>query len=104
MLIPAIISVFLLIGVGFVLVGAIGLVKLPDFFTRLHAPTKSTTLGVGGILVASIIHFSTSGQGISVHEVLIAGFLFITAPVSAHLMSKAALHLKIDTPPDDFGG
>jgi multicomponent K+:H+ antiporter subunit G len=88
-------SLFLLIGAAFVLIGAIGLVRLPDFFTRLHAPTKATTLGVGGMLAASIIHFSTHGASasLSLHELLITAFLFITAPVSAHLMSKAALHL-----------
>ena len=88
------ISALVLIGAFFTLVGSIGLVKLPDFFTRLHGPTKATTLGVGAILVASTIYFSLSTGELSLHEVLIAMFLFITAPISAHLMAKSAIHLK----------
>ncbi|MDR9498231.1 MAG: Na+/H+ antiporter subunit G [Hydrogenovibrio sp.] len=89
-----ILSALILIGAGFTLVGSIGLAKLPDFFTRLHGPTKATTLGVGAILIASALYFSTQQEGISLHELLITLFLFITAPVSAHLMAKAAIHLK----------
>jgi multicomponent K+:H+ antiporter subunit G len=86
-----IVSFFLLAGAGFALVGSIGLVRLPDFFSRLHGPSKSTTLGVGGMLIASAIHFSV-GPGTSLHEVLVTLFLFMTAPVSAHMLCKAALH------------
>jgi multicomponent K+:H+ antiporter subunit G len=89
-----IISILVLIGAFFTLVGSLGLVKLPDFFTRLHGPTKATTLGVGAILVASTIYFFTKQDTISLHEILITLFLFITAPVSAHLMAKAALHIE----------
>jgi len=84
-------AVFLLLGAGFALIGSIGLARLPDVFTRLHGPTKATTLGVGSILVGSILYFSAR-QGLSLHEILVSLFLFITAPVSAHLLSRAALH------------
>jgi len=70
-------------------------VRLKDFYTRLHGPTKATTLGVGSLLIASVVHFSTQGNGLSLHEILVTLFLFITAPVSAHLLSKAALHLRL---------
>lgn len=90
-----ILSILVLIGAFFTLVGSLGLVKLPDFYTRLHAPTKATTLGVGSILIASTLYFAFRAEGISLHELLITLFLFITAPVSAHLMAKAAMHLKI---------
>ncbi len=86
-------SVLLLIGAAFVLVGGIGLVRLPDFFARLHAPTKASTLGIGAMLLASSIHFSLSEGELSLHELLILAFLFITAPISAHLLCKAGLHL-----------
>jgi hypothetical protein len=49
------VSVLLLVGSFFTLVGAIGLARLPDFFMRLHGPTKATTLGVGGVLLAAIV-------------------------------------------------
>lgn len=109
MLLELLIAFFLLLGASFALIGSIGLFRLPDFFTRLHGPTKATTLGLGGLLIASVLYFSTQHEGISLHEVLVTLFLFATAPVSAHLASKAALHLKVpvvtepdsDEPPHD---
>lgn len=94
-LIDLIVSVCLLIGASFALIGSIGLVRLPDFYMRLHGPTKATTLGVGGVVVGSLIHFNAINEGLNLHEILIALFLFITAPVSAHIVAKAALHLKL---------
>jgi multicomponent K+:H+ antiporter subunit G len=89
-----VVSLLILIGAFFTLVGSIGLVKLPDFFMRLHGPTKATTLGVGSILVASTLYYFVFEDTLSLHEILITLFLFITSPVSAHLMAKAALHKK----------
>ncbi|WP_420592417.1 Na+/H+ antiporter subunit G [Bacterioplanoides sp.] len=86
---------WLIMGGFFVFVGSLGLAKLPDFFTRLHAPTKATTLGIGSVLVASMLVTSVREGGFSVYELVISLFLFITAPVSAHMMAKAALHKKI---------
>ena len=88
-----VISALLLVSAFFTLVGSIGLTRLPDFFTRLHAPTKATTLGVGGVLVASMIY--ALRDGILLHELLITLFLFVTAPVSAHLLAQAALRLRM---------
>lgn len=90
-----ILAACVLTGAFFTLVGSIGLYKLPDFFMRLHGPTKATTLGVGAILIASVLYFSFRDEGVSLHEILVSIFLFITAPVSAHLMAKAALHVKL---------
>lgn len=90
-----ILAALVLIGAFFTLVGSIGLYKLPDFFMRLHGPTKATTLGVGAILVASALYFTFKTDSISLHEILVTLFLFITAPVSAHLMAKAAIHIKL---------
>jgi multicomponent K+:H+ antiporter subunit G len=88
-------SLLILVGAGFTLVGSLGLVRLRDFYSRLHAPTKATTLGVGSLLIASAVFFTYRDDGLSLHEVLVTLFLFITAPVSAHLMAKAALHLRL---------
>jgi multicomponent K+:H+ antiporter subunit G len=88
------VAFFLLLGGSFVLIGSIGLTRMPDFFMRLHGPTKATTLGMGGILVGSIFFFSLTGE-VSVHELLITVFLLITAPISAHMLIKAALHHKL---------
>lgn len=90
------VSFFILVGAVFALIGSIGLTRLPDFYLRLHGPAKATTLGVGGVIAGSAIFFSTRGDGLSLHELLIALFLFITAPVSAHIVAKAALHLKLE--------
>jgi multicomponent K+:H+ antiporter subunit G len=78
----------------FLLVGAIGLARLPDFYMRLHAPTKASTLGVGGVLLASMLVAAAQGRA-GVAELLITLFVFITAPVSANLLAQAALHLKL---------
>jgi multicomponent K+:H+ antiporter subunit G len=90
-----IVAFFLVVGASFALIGSWGLARLPDFFMRLHGPTKATTLGIGGMLVASVVHFSGSTGELSLHEVLVALFLFMTAPVSAHMLAKAALHLQV---------
>jgi multicomponent K+:H+ antiporter subunit G len=88
---------FLLVAGGvFAFIGSFGLAKLDDFYMRLHGPTKATTLGLGCILAASSVYFSVTGDGLSLHEVLITSFLFITAPVSAHLLAKTALAKDFD--------
>jgi len=93
--IEALVALCLLVGAGFAFIGSLGLARLPDFYMRLHGPTKATTLGVGGMIVGSVLYFSTRGDGLSLHELLITLFLFITAPVSAHMLAKAALHLRL---------
>ena len=90
----AVTSFCLVAGGFFGLVGAIGLVRLPDCFMRFHAPTKATTLGVGGVLAASLLYFAGSGRFV-VHELLVALFLFVTAPVSALMLARAAIHLRV---------
>jgi multicomponent K+:H+ antiporter subunit G len=85
-------SLLLLIGGMFIMIGALGMLKLPDFYTRLHAPTKATTLGIGCILLASMGLHALRGQGLSIQELVISLFLFITAPVSAYMIAKAAFH------------
>lgn len=80
----------------FLLVGSIGLARLPDFFMRLHAPTKASTLGVGGMLIASMLVAASQGRP-GIAELLITLFVFVTAPVSANLMAQAALHLKLSS-------
>lgn len=85
------VSVLLLLGAAFVAIGSIGLARMPDIFMRLHAPTKATTLGLGAIVIASMVFHSTGGEGLSLKELAISLFLFITAPVVGHVLAKAAL-------------
>jgi multicomponent K+:H+ antiporter subunit G len=84
--------VLLVIGAAFALVGSWGLARLDHFLKRLHGPSKATTLGVGCVLAASGLWFAMQGKA-SWHEGLIVLFLFLTAPVSAHLLVQAALAL-----------
>jgi len=77
----------LLIGSFFVIVGVIGLLKFNDPMTRLHAPTKVGTIGIGMLLLASMLNAFAIGEP-SAHELLIMAFLFVTAPVSAHFIAK----------------
>ncbi|WP_221795828.1 Na+/H+ antiporter subunit G [Oceanobacter mangrovi] len=88
-------SFLLVMGGVFVLIGAVGMVKLPDVYTRLHAPTKATTLGIGCILIASMCLHAVRGEGFAIQELVISLFLFITAPVSAYMIAKAALHRRV---------
>ena len=92
-------SLMLIIGAIFLLVGSVGLTRLPDFFMRLHAPTKATTLGVGMVLLACMVRFSEQQDYLSVHELMITVFLFITAPITAHMLAKVALHYKLSLKP-----
>lgn len=90
----------LTVGSFFILLGSYSLAKLKDFFKRLHGPTKATTLGVGCILLASVGYHFFLGHDPQPRELLVTAFLFITAPISAHLMAKAALSLKMaERPP-----
>lgn len=102
------ISIALVISGVFGFVGSYGLVKLKDTLQRLHAPTKATTLGVGGVLIASMIFFYTETGHISVHELLITLFLFLTAPITANFIAKTYMARNLrrkDLPknPNDFG-
>lgn len=85
------VAALLVVGGVFAFVGAVGMLRFPDFFMRMHAPTKATTLGVGGVLLASLIVGWTRGE-LGLNLLLITLFLFVTAPVSANLMAEAALH------------
>ena len=82
------ISAFLVISGIFGFVGSFGLIKLKTTMQRLHAPTKATTLGVGAVLIASMLYFSLIEGHVSFHELLITLFLLLTAPVAANFIAK----------------
>ncbi|GHE03420.1 cation:proton antiporter [Defluviimonas sp. 20V17] len=100
------VSTLLVIGGALGLIGSYGLIKLPDLMTRLHAPTKTTTLGVGAVLIASMLWFAGRHGQINFHELLISIFLFLTAPLTANFIAKAHLHRTggyADLPPPGDG-
>ena len=81
-------TALLIIGSLFALVAAVGIVRLPDLFSRMHSTSKSATLGVGCILLGVAIHFNE--LGVTTRALLTIAFLFMTAPIAAHLISRAA--------------
>lgn len=91
--IAEILVAFFLIAAGiFGFVGSFGMLKLSDPMSRMHGPTKATTLGVGGVLIASILHSLAFEKYLSLHELLITLFLFLTAPITAHFIAKWHIH------------
>jgi multicomponent K+:H+ antiporter subunit G len=91
------ISIFLVMSGIFGFVGSYGLIKLKNSLQRLHAPTKATTLGVGGVILASLVYFYAETGHVSVHELLISLFLFLTAPITANFIAKAYLARNVDS-------
>lgn len=91
-LIEIVVTVLIIVGSVFLLVGSAGLLKLRELMARLHAPTKATTLGIGTILMSSSFNFILAEGRLSVQEILVLAFLFLTAPVTAHFVAKAYLH------------
>ncbi|MFN7754209.1 MAG: monovalent cation/H(+) antiporter subunit G [Pseudomonadota bacterium] len=92
LLLEALLAVLVLAGGLFVLVSGIGVIRLRDVYQRMHAPTKAATLGVGCLLAAAALSGLAYGRGVSANEWLVALFLFLTAPVSAYLVARVALH------------
>jgi multicomponent K+:H+ antiporter subunit G len=86
-----IVALLLLASGGVVLVAASGLVRLPDFFARMHAPALASTLAAWIVSFASILHFSTRGAGLALHVWLIIIVLSITVPVTTIVLARAAL-------------
>jgi len=87
-------GILLLCGGGFAAAAALGIVRLPDTFMRMHASTKAGTLGAGLILLAVAIH--TPDTGVALRALLTSLFLLLTAPVSAHIVGRAAY--RVGTP------
>ena len=84
-------AVFAVVGAAFAAVGSFGLVRLPTFFHRIHAPTLGATAGVWCLTIATIVYFSVQGYNLFLHAVLIALFVALTAPVTTIFLMRAAL-------------
>ena len=87
----AAVAVLLVLSGGVVLVAALGLHRLGDFFLRLHAPALVSTLAAWAVSLASVLYFSSRGQGLALHVWLVPLVLAVTAPVSAMVLARAAL-------------
>ena len=86
------VALLLLAGAGLALIGSFGLLRLGSFYERVHAPTLATTLGIGCVLIASMLFFSVLQTRFVLHEILIAAMMVITTPVTLMLLARAALY------------
>ncbi|SHF67061.1 monovalent cation/H(+) antiporter subunit G [Ornithinibacillus halophilus] len=85
-----IIILLLLFGSFFILSGSVGIIRFPDIYTRLHAATKASTLGLAGILIGAFIFLYLEHSILSGKLLLALLFILMTAPISAHMISRAA--------------
>jgi len=85
---------FVAVGSFFLIVGTLGLLRLPNVYNRLHATSKATTLGAASIFLAGFFYFGPQGSGL----VSLVGivFLFLTTPTGAHMISRAAGKMGVD--------
>ena len=86
------VSLLLILGASIVLIGALGLLRLPSFYQRIHGPAITITLGAGCILIASMVYFTVAQARLVIHEVIISVFLLMTAPVVSMLIMRAAVY------------
>jgi multicomponent K+:H+ antiporter subunit G len=85
-------AALLVLGSGLTLLGAVGFVRLPSFYQRLHAPTLGSTWGAAGVLLASMIVFTTASGRLVLHEILIGIFVTVTTPVTLMMLARATLY------------
>lgn len=84
-------AVLIVSGALLTLLGTVGLVRLSDFYDRIHAPTLGTSWGTGGVILGAIIIFSAVQQQFVIHAIVIGGFVMLTTPVTLLVLGRAAL-------------
>ena len=88
------VAILLVLSSVFALIGAIGLVRMKDYFQRMHPPALASTLGAWSVALASILYFSVLKSGTELHGWLIPILLAITVPVTTLLLARTALFRK----------
>lgn len=88
------VALLLVAGSLLALIGSCGLLRLPDFHSRMHAPTLGNTLGLGCVLVASLLAAGAHGQRLMLQEILITVLMVTTSPISTLLLMQAGLYRK----------
>ena len=94
-MIEALFAAVVSLGVLFMLLGSIGLVRFPDVYTRIHALGLSGTLGIAGILLGSLIYFNGIDGSFSLKELLVLLFILFTSPVATHMITQAAYRAQV---------
>lgn len=97
------VSLLLVVGGSIVLIGALGLLRLPSFYQRIHGPAITVTLGAGCLLVASMIYFTALQSRPVIHEIIISVFLLLTAPIVAMMIMRAAVYRDLRAGKKDAG-
>ncbi len=91
-LLMALVAALLVLGSTLTLLGAIGLLRLRDFYDRLHAPALGTSWGTAAILLASLLSWSWAQDRVFLHELVIGLFVMVTTPVTLMILGRAALY------------
>src|SRR5690606_6499669 len=97
------VALLLVVGGSIVLIGALGLMRLPSFYQRIHGPAITVTLGAGCLLVASMIYFTALQSRPVIHEIIISVFLLLTAPIVAMMIMRAAVYRDLRAGKKDAG-
>lgn len=90
MIMDKLVIIALLAGVLFTFFAALGILRMPDAYIRMHASTKAGTIGLGLIMLAVALHFQEVSVTSRVIGIIV--FIFMTAPIAAHLLGKSLLH------------
>lgn len=85
-------ALLLILGGSIILIGALGLMRLPNFYQRIHGPAITVTLGAGCLLLASMLYFTVLQSRLVIHELIIAAFILMTSPVVSMLLMRAAVY------------
>jgi multicomponent K+:H+ antiporter subunit G len=97
------VSILLMVGGSISLIGAIGLLRLPNFYQRIHGPAITITLGTGCILLASMLYFTLLQSRPVLHELVISLFILMTAPVVAMMVMRAGIYRDLRAQEKDSG-
>jgi multicomponent K+:H+ antiporter subunit G len=97
------VALLLVLGASIILTGALGLLRLPTFYQRMHGPAITVTLGAGCLLLASMLYFTVTQSRLVIHEIIIAIFLLLTAPVVAMTIMRAAVYRDLRAKKRDAG-
>jgi multicomponent Na+:H+ antiporter subunit G len=89
----ALVAVLLAVGLFFLVVGTVGLLRLPTVYNRMHATSKATTLGAGLVVLAGFVFYGPGDDGLMALVTVV--FLFLTAPTGAHLISRSAQRMGV---------
>jgi multicomponent Na+:H+ antiporter subunit G len=91
-------AAWMLLGATFMVIAAIGVVRMPDLFTRMQAAAKTGTAGAGCVLLGTALYFGE--PQVAAEAVVVVVFLLLTAPVAGHLLARAAYMTRVPLAPD----